>query len=150
MAQLVAIFFSVVAFALGTMAQSIPAELLEVPVKLAVDKPMVEARAGSTVTYTITLKNARNQTVVAPAALQIEVKTPTGRETVSLPAEHSSVTFNWRPVNSGVAHISVQAGKLRPATALVLVLPSTKALIPVPPKQEQVHAAPAPPMMHEF
>lgn len=151
MAQLVAIFFSVVAFALGTMAQSIPAELLEVPVKLAVDKPMVEAKAGSTVTYTITLKNARNQTVAAPAALQIEIKTPTGRETVSLPTHQSSVTFSWQTVNSGVARISAQAGKLRPATALVLVLPSPKALIPVvPPKQEPVHAAAAPPMMHAF
>jgi len=154
MARPGAILIPIVAIAISARAQSVPKELLKVPVRLELDKPMTEAKAGSTVRYTVTLKNARNQTVVAPATLQIEIATPSGQKTVQLPAGQSSATFSWQTTNSGVARITVQAGKLRLATGLVLVTPSAKAVMPIPPKQGQAHAAGAAaeahPMIHEL
>lgn len=43
-------------------SQSTPRELLSTPARLELDKPTTEVKAGSTVTYTVTLKNAGNQT----------------------------------------------------------------------------------------
>jgi hypothetical protein len=127
----------ILAGVLTAASQSIPKELLSAPARLELDKPTTEAKVGSTVTYTVTLKNARNQAVVAASDLQLEIETPSGKQTVTLPAGQSSVKFSWQAVNSGVVRMTVRSGKLRPAGGLVLVAP--------PPKAALVIAAPNPP-----
>lgn len=44
---------------------SVPRELLSSPVRLELDKPTTEVKAGSTVTHTVTLKNAAYDAVAA-------------------------------------------------------------------------------------
>jgi hypothetical protein len=130
-------------------SQSVPRELLSRPARLELDKPTVEAKAGSTVTYTVILKDARDRAAAASSDLTLEIQTPTGQKTVVLPAGKSSVTFTWKAVNSGVGHMTVRSGKLRPAAGLVLVAPSPTAelLITHPPEmasdQPQIAHLPA-------
>ncbi len=45
-------------FVCNAASQSIPQELLSTPTRLELDKPSQEAKAGSTVTYTVTLKDS--------------------------------------------------------------------------------------------
>jgi hypothetical protein len=108
-------------------SQSVPKELLSRPARLELDKPTTEAKAGSTVTYTVILKDARDQAVATSRDLRLEIQTPSGQKTVVLPAGKSSVTFTWNAVNPGVGHMTVRSGKLRPAAGLVLVAPSRTA-----------------------
>lgn len=110
-----------------TAAQSVPKELLSAPVRLELSKPTAEVRAGSTVTYTVTLKDARGQAVAAVSNTPLEIVTPSGTKTITLPAGQSSASFTWQAETSGVAHMIVRSGKLYPAAGLVLVTPSPQA-----------------------
>ncbi len=51
----------VLVFIPTVVSQSVPRELLSTPARLELDKPTTEVKAGSTVTYTVTLKNAGDQ-----------------------------------------------------------------------------------------
>jgi hypothetical protein len=118
-------------------SQSVPKELLLTPARLELDKPTTEVKAGSAVTYTVTLKNAGDQAVPALSNLQLEIETPSGQKTVVLPAGQSSANFTWQAVNSGVVRMTVRSGKLRPATGLVLVAPSPTAGLVIAPNLPQ-------------
>ncbi|HWA96650.1 MAG TPA: hypothetical protein VG844_18785 [Terracidiphilus sp.] len=107
----------------GVYGQSIPLALESVPTHLALDRPTTETKAGVDLTYTVSLKNARNQNVNAPVDLKVEVQTPGGTKTVMIPKGQSSASFTWKCAGSGVVQLTVRAGRLRPATALVLVTP---------------------------
>ncbi len=130
------LIFVLVVIATG-VSQSVPRELLSVPARLELDKPTTEVKAGSTVTYTVTLKNAGDQAVAALSNLQLEIETPSGQKTVVLPAGQSSANFTWQAVNSGVVRMTVRSGKLRPATGLVLVAPSPTAGLVIAPNLPQ-------------
>jgi len=118
-------------------SQSVPRELLSTPTRLELDKPTTEVKAGSTVTYTVTLKNAGDQAVAALSNLQLEIETPSGQKTVLLPAGQSSANFTWQAVNPGVMRMTVRSGKLRPANGLVLVAPSPTAGLVIAPNLPQ-------------
>ncbi len=124
MLRAVRIFALLLAVAPTIASQSIPAELLSTPSRLVLDKPTTEVRAGTTLAYTVTLKNAKEQPVAASNNLQLTIETPTGLQSVVLPAGQSSATFTWQAANSGVMHMTVRSGKLLPASGLVLVTPS--------------------------
>jgi hypothetical protein len=111
----------------------VPKEMLRVPVRLELDKTTMEVRAGSTVTYTVTLKNAQNQVVSAMRDLRLEIETPSGTQEVTLPSGKSSTTFNWQANRAGVATMKVRSGKLHPADGLVLVEPAPRAKLEVHP-----------------
>ncbi len=129
------VFVSVV---IPTVAsQSVPRELLSTPARLELDKPTTQVKVGSTVTYTVTLKNAGDQAVAALSNLQLEIETPSGQQTVVLPAGQSSANFTWQAANPGVMHMTVRSGKLRPATGLVLVAPSPTAGLGIAPNLPQ-------------
>lgn len=110
-----------------TTAQSVPKELLSVPVRLELSNPTTEVKVGSKVTYTVTLKNARGQAVAALTEMPLEIVTPSGTRSISLPAGKSSTSFEWQAETTGVVQLSVRSGKLYPAAGLVLVTPSTQA-----------------------
>ena len=114
------------------VSQSVPRELLEMPTHLELDRPTQQVSSGSTVTYTVTLKNTKGQPVKASSDLRLEVETPSGQKTVMLPAGQSSANFTWQARSTGVAQMSVRSGKLHPASGLVLVLPSPRAAVAVP------------------
>jgi len=110
-------------FVCNAASQSIPQELLSTPTRLELDKPTQEAKAGSTVTYTVTLKDSRDRAVPTSKDLQLVVETPAGKQTVVLPAGQSSAKFTWQALKSGVTQMTVQSGALHPATGLILVAP---------------------------
>jgi len=112
-----------------TASQSVPKELLSAPARLELDKHTTEVKVGSTVTYTVTLKNSGGQTVDALSNLALEIETPSGHKTVVLTAGQSSANFTWEALSSGIVHMTVRSGKLRPATGLVLVTPSPKTAL---------------------
>lgn len=116
-------------FVCNATSQSIPQELLSTPTRLELDKPTQEAKVGSTVTYTVTLKDSRDRAVPTSRDLQLVVETPAGKQTVVLPAGQSSAKFTWQALKSGVTQMTVQSGTLRPATGLVLVVPPRTAQI---------------------
>jgi len=115
----------VLAFAVAPTAapQSIPSQMLAAPVRLELDKPTTEVKAGSTVAYTVTLKNTSGQAVAASSNLQLLIETPSGSKTITLPAGQSSANFTWQAQTSGVGQMTVRSGKLHPASGLVLVTP---------------------------
>jgi hypothetical protein len=114
----------VFAVALNVASQSVPKRLLSVPARLELDRATTETKIGSTVTYTVTLRDATDRSVAASANLQLDVETPSSRKSLVLPAGQSSVNFTWQAVSPGVVHMTVRSGKLHPATGLVLVAPS--------------------------
>jgi hypothetical protein len=103
--------------------QSIPKELISVPARLELDKPTIEVKAGATVNYTVSLKDAANQPIAAPNDLILDVNTPSGTQTVVMPKGQSSANFTWQATTPGVVHTTVRSGKLHPASGLVLVAP---------------------------
>ena len=105
-------------------SQTIPDKLLSSPVRLELDKPTQEVKEGTMVTYTVTLKNAKEQPVTTSNNLQLGIETPTGAKNIEIPAGQSSATFTWRAANPGVMQMTVRSGKLVPATGLLLVTPS--------------------------
>ena len=109
------------AAALSAASQSIPKELLATPVRIELDHPTMEVKADSAVRYTVTLRNAENQAVPASSDLALQVETPSGQQTVLLLRGQSSASFMWQAKNVGIAQMTVRAGKLRPASAIVLV-----------------------------
>ena len=68
------------------VSQAVPGELLSTPVRLELDRPTKEVKAGSTVTYTVTLKNTRDQAVAASSNMPLQIETPSGDE--RQPATH--------------------------------------------------------------
>jgi hypothetical protein len=108
-------------------AQLVPKALLSSPTGLQLDKPTVEVKVGSTVAYTVTLRNAQDRSVPASSDLTFEVETPSGTRTLILPKGQSSAAFSWQANKPGIAHMTVRSGKLHPATGLVLVSPGTTA-----------------------
>lgn len=118
-------------------SQSIPRELLSTPSRLELDKPTTEVKAGSTVTYTVTLKDASDRPVAASSNLQLEIDTPSGQRTAVLPAGQSSANFTWQAVKSGVVRMTVRSGNLHPASGLVLVAPSPTAGLVIAPNVPQ-------------
>ena len=119
-------------------SQSIPSQFLSAPVRLELDKPTTEVKAGATVSYTVTLKNSKGQTVAASSNLQLRIETPSGPKAVTLPAGQSSANFTWHAQTSGVGQMTVKSGNLHPASGLVLVAPA-----PVP--RAQMMMAPVAP-----
>jgi len=141
------------------VSQVVPKELLSIPTRLELNKPTTEVKAGTTVSYTVTLKNAQDQAVAAPSNLQLEIETPTGQKTVMVPAGQSSANFTWQAQNSGVGRMTVRSGTLHPASGLVLVAPSPKAELLMAPLSHPVAAiaemartpqAPPPPPQHHL
>lgn len=96
---------------LAASYQSIPKDLLSVPARLELDKPTMEVKAGTTVKYTVSLKDAGNQPVAAPRDLVLDVNTPSGTQTVVMPKGQSSVNFTWQATTPGVAQTTVRSGK---------------------------------------
>jgi len=127
MFRVVLLLTLVLSVVVGAKSQSVPKELLSTPTRLELDRPTAEAKVGSTVIYTVTLKNARDQTVAATSNLALEIQTPSGQKTVQLPAGTSSTTFEWLAETPGIGHMTVSFGKLHPATGLVLVAPQAIA-----------------------
>jgi hypothetical protein len=130
----------------AVIAQSIPKDLLLAPTRLELDKPTTEVKAGSSVTYTVTLKNVREQAVPAPHDLQLQIETPSGIKMVTVQAGQSSATFTWQAVSSGIARMTVRSGSLHPASGLVLVAPPPKSemlMLPSLPQHAGVPAAAA-------
>ena len=91
-------------FVCNAASQSIPQELLSTPTRLELDKPTQEAKAGSTVTYTVTLKDSRDRAVPTSKDLQLVVETPAGKQTVVLPAGQSSALDGQSRTRCGVIH----------------------------------------------
>ena len=113
-------------FAAVVFCQSIPSELLSKPALLELDKPTLEVKVGSTLNYTVVLKNAQRNPTKASSDIQLEVQAPTGTEIIRIPAGQSSATFTWTAKTSGIAQMIVRSGNLRPAVGLVLVTPSNQ------------------------
>ena len=133
--------------AVNAGSQSIPKELLSAPASLTLDRPTMEAKAGSTVSSTVMLRNAANQPVASPSDLVLSAETPSGTQAVVLPRGQSSVTFSWRATSAGIGRTTVRAGKLHPANGLVVVAPKPVSemmmLAPVAAMQHPVMAHPA-------
>src|SRR5437660_942034 len=127
-------------------SQTIPDKLLSSPVRLELDKPTQEVKEGTMVTYTVTLKNAKEQPVTTSNNLQLGIETPTGAKNIEIPAGQSSATFTWRAANPGVMQMTVRSGKLVPATGLLLVTPTPKPRTPGNSQQPQPTPAPPPPV----
>ena len=89
-------------------SQSVPTEFLSTPVRLALNKPTQEVKAGSSVVYTVTLKDAADRPATATSNLQLEVETPSGTQTVVLLAGQSSANFTWQAQKSGVMQMTVR------------------------------------------
>ncbi len=121
------LLLSLLAVCAAVYGQSIPLALESAPTHLSLDKPTIETKAGVDLTYTVSLKNARNQNVNAASDLQLEVETPGGTKTVVIPKGQSTTTFTWKCSGKGVVQLTVRAGRLRPATGLVLVTPQRNA-----------------------
>lgn len=131
-------------------AQSVPRQLLSTPTRLELDRPSLQAQAGTTVNYTVTLKNAANQPVEASSDLVLQVETPSGTKSITIPKGQSSASFTWQANAPGIGRMQVRSGKLHPAAGLVLVAPNPASQLhtpvaimehaPVP-----AHASPAPP-----
>jgi hypothetical protein len=127
-------------FGPAALSQAVPKDLLSLPVSLGLDKPTTEVKAGSTVTYTVTLRNTRDQAVAASSDLQLAIETPSGMQEATLQRGQSSASFSWQAVKSGVVHMTVRSGKLHPATGLVLVAPGPTAQLPSLPFSEHAVA----------
>ncbi len=117
-------------------AQSIPQAVLSSPVRLEMDRSTVEVAKGVTVNYTVTLKNGRDRAVAAPAEMNLEIETPSGKRNIIIPRGQSSVSFQWTAAREGMARIVVHSGNLHPASCLVVVTPARLSAVmremPVP------------------
>jgi hypothetical protein len=76
MLRLSVILTLVLGVVIGARSQSIPKELLSTPTRLELDKPTTDVPAGSTVAYTVTLKNARDQAIASLTNLQLQLTAP--------------------------------------------------------------------------
>lgn len=139
------------AFPLFVASQSVPRQLLSTPTRLELDHPSVQAQPGTTVNYTVTLKNAANQPVPASSDLALQVETPSGTKSVVIPKGQSSATFTWQANASGIGRMQVRSGKLHPASGLVLVTPNPSSQVHTPvaimghvPIGAPAHTAPLP------
>ena len=115
------IFCLLAALVLEASSQSVPKDLLSVPARLELDKPTMEVKAGTTVSYTVSLRDAADQPIAANKDLVLDVNTPSGQQSVVLPKGKSSVNFSWQATTAGVAQTTVRSEKLHPASGLVLV-----------------------------
>jgi len=130
------IFCLLAALVLEASSQSVPKDLLSVPARLELDKPTMEVKAGTTVSYTVSLRDAADQPIAANKDLVLDVNTPSGQQSVVLPKGKSSVNFSWQATTAGVAQTTVRSEKLHPASGLVLVAPkpiSELMLMPIRP-----------------
>jgi hypothetical protein len=116
----------------AVLAQSVPHELLSAPVRLELDHASLQAQPGTTLNYTVTLKNAANQPVAATSDVVLQVETPTSSKAIVIPKGQSSTTFTWQANEPGIGRMQVRSGKLHPATGLVLVAPKPAAQAMVP------------------
>lgn len=135
MSRLASVFVLLLAIVPTVVSQSVPKELLSTPIRLELDKATKEVKAGTTVNYTVTLKNSRDQAVAASSNMPLQIETPSGPKNIVIPAGQSSATFTWQAVNAGVGRMVVHSGKLHPASGLVLVAPAlrpTTVMMPVP------------------
>ena len=128
-------------------AQSVPRQLLSTPTRLELDRPSVQAQAGTTVNYIVTLKNAAKQPVAAPSDLVLQVETPSGTKSITIPKGQSSASFTWQANAPGIGRMQVRSGALHPASGLVLVAPGPASQFhaPVAIEHAPAHAAPPPP-----
>lgn len=125
-------FLSLLVVVSSTMlGQSLPSELLSSAVRLELDHPSVQVQPGTTINYTVTLKNAANRAVAAASDLLLQVETPTGLKSVTIPKGQSSASFSWQANTPGVGKMQVRCGKLHPASGLVLVVPAGQGRVPV-------------------
>lgn len=115
----------------GVFSQSIPKELLTVPTRLEMANATQQVKAGTPVTFKVVLKNAKGQPVPALHDTKLEIETPSGRITKTLPAGQSAITFSLPTEKSGIVQITVRAGKLHPASGRLLVAPSVSSATPI-------------------
>lgn len=137
-----------IAFSSVAAAQSVPRQLLSTPTHLELDRPSVQAQAGATVNYTVTLKNAANQPVEASSDLVLQVETPSGTKSITIAKGQSSASFAWQANTAGIGRMQVRSGKLHPASGLVLVAPTPAVQVHAPVaimEHAPPHAAPPPP-----
>ncbi|HET8826081.1 MAG TPA: hypothetical protein VFM77_13180 [Terriglobales bacterium] len=129
-------------------AQTVPRQLLSTPTRLELDRPSLQAQSGTTVNYTVTLKNAANQPVTASNDLALQVETPSGTKSITILKGQSSATFTWQANAAGIGRMQVRSGKLHPASGLVLVAPNPASQIHAPVaimEHAPAHASPPPP-----
>src|SRR5689334_4413651 len=91
----------------AALAQSVPHELLSAPVRLELDQASLQAQPGTTLNYTVTLKNAANQPVAATSDLVLQVETPTSTKAVVIPKGQSSTSFTWQANEPGIGRMQV-------------------------------------------
>src|SRR5258708_36953226 len=89
-------------FNLAALSQSVPTEVLASPVSLELDKPTTEVKPGSTVNYTVTLRNTRDQAAAASSDLQLQIETPSEMQPLTLPKSTSPARFSSKPPKTRV------------------------------------------------
>ena len=96
----------------------------QVPVRLELDKTIVEVTRGADVTYTVTLKNSANQPATAQADLKIEVVSPFGSAfPVVISQGQPSTTFHIKADQVGVLRLRLKAASLPGTNSLIVVKP---------------------------
>jgi len=104
------------------------APMHQVPVRLELDKAIVEVTRGADVTYTVTLKNGANQPAAAQADMKIDVLSPFGMSfPVVISQGQPSTTFHIKADQAGILRLQLKAPGL-PGTSSLIVVKSSPAL----------------------
>jgi hypothetical protein len=122
--------------ALAVLAQPVTggAQVMLVPTFCDVTTTQKDVQAGARVTFTITLKNVKDQPVPAIADTTVTLRSNAfaGDVAVIVPKGHGSVTTSVTMAKTGVGRITATSAHWPPASATVLVRPANIMKFSVP------------------